>query len=99
MAETEEWAQRVCFRIAEVTVMHSVTTRATGFTATEIGGGRSKDMVECSKADVEPSCPAVLAMLGVWLLGEGACQKGSRAAVTRELLWGILAFKYSGEHD
>lgn len=33
MAETEECAHRACFRIAEVTVMHSVVIRATGSTA------------------------------------------------------------------
>jgi hypothetical protein len=30
MAATDECAQRACLRIAEVTVMHSVTTNATG---------------------------------------------------------------------
>ena len=39
IAATEECAQRACFRIAEVTVMHSVTTSATGLTATVIGRG------------------------------------------------------------
>jgi hypothetical protein len=39
MADTEECAQRACFRMAEVTVIHSVTTSATGLTATEIGRG------------------------------------------------------------
>ena len=33
MAETEDCAQRACFLIAEVTVMHSVVTKATGSTA------------------------------------------------------------------
>jgi len=37
MAEMEDCAQRGCFRIADVTVTHSVTTRATGSTATVIG--------------------------------------------------------------
>lgn len=37
MAETEECAQRACFRMADVTVTHSVTTSATGLTATEMG--------------------------------------------------------------
>jgi hypothetical protein len=35
--EMELWAQRACLRIAEVTVMHSVTTSATGSIATVIG--------------------------------------------------------------
>lgn len=34
MAETDECAQRACFRMADVTVIHSVTTRATGSMAT-----------------------------------------------------------------
>jgi len=34
MEEMLEWAQRACFRIAEVTVMHSVTTSDTGSMAT-----------------------------------------------------------------
>jgi hypothetical protein len=37
IAETEEWAQRACFRIADVTVMHSVTTRLTASIAMVIG--------------------------------------------------------------
>jgi len=39
IAETEECAQRGCFRIADVTVIHSVTTSATGLTATVMGRG------------------------------------------------------------
>jgi hypothetical protein len=37
MEEMELWAQRACLRIAEVTVMHSVTTSATGSIATVTG--------------------------------------------------------------
>jgi hypothetical protein len=37
MADMDECAQRACFRIAEVTVMHSVMTSATGSTAIVIG--------------------------------------------------------------
>lgn len=37
IADTDDCAQRACLRIAEVTVMHSVTTRATGSTATDMG--------------------------------------------------------------
>lgn len=37
IAETELCAHRACFRIADVTVMHSVVMRATGSTATETG--------------------------------------------------------------
>ena len=38
---TDEWAQRACLRIAEVTVMHSVVMRATGSIATDMGNGWS----------------------------------------------------------
>jgi hypothetical protein len=37
IADTEECAHRVCLRIADVTVMHSVTTSAIGLTATDMG--------------------------------------------------------------
>jgi hypothetical protein len=40
MAATDECAQRACFRMADVTVIHSVTTRATGSTAMVIGACR-----------------------------------------------------------
>lgn len=36
IAETDEWAHRACFLIAEVTVMHSVVIKATGSTAIDI---------------------------------------------------------------
>lgn len=39
IAATDECAQRACLRIADVTVIHSVTTNATGLTATVIGRG------------------------------------------------------------
>jgi hypothetical protein len=38
--EMELWAQRACLRMAEVTVMHSVTTSATGSIATGTGPER-----------------------------------------------------------
>lgn len=47
MEEMLEWAQRACFRIAEVTVMHSVTTSDTGSMATgmdAIPGPRGGEM-------------------------------------------------------
>jgi hypothetical protein len=51
IAETEECLQRPSFLIADVTVMHSVTTNATGSTATEIALGGPA-------ARSEPSNPA-----------------------------------------
>ncbi len=37
IAETEECAHLACFRMADVTVMHSVVIKATGSTATDTG--------------------------------------------------------------
>lgn len=39
MAATDECAHRACFRMADVTVIHSVVIRATGSIATDIGAG------------------------------------------------------------
>ena len=36
MADTDECAHRACLRMADVTVMHSVTTSETGSTATRM---------------------------------------------------------------
>jgi hypothetical protein len=48
IAATDEWAHRACFRMADVTVIHSVTTRATGLTATVMGRGAKLAVVSCS---------------------------------------------------
>ena len=40
IADTDECAHRACFRIADVTVIHSVVTRATGSMAMGIVGPR-----------------------------------------------------------
>ena len=45
IAATDEWAQRACLRMAEVTVMHSVTTKATGSTATLIAPGLAEPSI------------------------------------------------------
>jgi hypothetical protein len=37
IADTEECAHLACFRMADVTVIHSVVIKATGSTATETG--------------------------------------------------------------
>lgn len=58
--EMELWAQRACLRMAEVTVMHSVTTSATGSIATVMGPerlGRAR----------EESMSAMVAVVGVVL--------------------------------
>lgn len=50
MAATEEWAQRACLRMADVTVMHSVTTSATGLTATGMRRGSVSVMASWSES-------------------------------------------------
>ena len=65
MAETEECAQRACFRIADVTVIHSVTTRATGLTATVMGRGLKLAIVSWS-VDATWSSPSLLDMATSW---------------------------------
>lgn len=64
MADTEECAQRACFRMAEVTVIHSVTTSATGLTATEMG---RRSMLGVASCDVsgEVSSLSLLDMVEV----------------------------------
>jgi hypothetical protein len=48
IAATDECAHRACLRIADVTVIHSVTTRATGLTATVMGRSIKLAVVSCS---------------------------------------------------
>lgn len=52
MDEMELWAQRACLRMAEVTVMHSVTTSATGSMATGTGPERRGRGMSMSSAMV-----------------------------------------------
>ena len=59
MAATEECAQRACFRIADVTVIHSVTTRATGLTATVMGRGSRLAIVSWSVGTPWSSLPVL----------------------------------------
>lgn len=65
MAETEEWAQRACLRMEEVTVMHSVVTKATGSTAM---GRDEVDMAESGRGSREEKREGVdmLERLGIW---------------------------------
>lgn len=56
MADTEDWAQRACLRMAEVTVMHSVTTSATGSIEADIARVRGWNSgTPCSAAWIEES--------------------------------------------
>ena len=74
MAATDECAQRACFRIADVTVIHSVTTRATGLTATVMGRGSRLAIVSCS-LDAAWSSPSVLDMATAGLGYGCVCDK------------------------
>jgi len=74
MAATDECAQRACFRIADVTVIHSVTTRATGLTATVMGRGSRLAIVSCS-LDAAWSSPSVLDMATAGLRYGCVCDK------------------------
>ena len=69
MADTEECAQRACFRMAEVTVIHSVTTSATGLTATEMGRGSMLGAASCNVSG-EVSSLSLLDMVEVALCGK-----------------------------
>lgn len=62
MADTEECAHRACLRMADVTVIHSVTTSATGLTATEIGRGSMLVVASCNVSG-EVSSLSLLDML------------------------------------
>lgn len=82
MAATEECAQRACFRIADVTVMHSVTTSATGLTATVMGRGVKLAMVSWSVGATLSSLPVLDMMMyerQVYIVRTIA-QRGSRMA-------------------
>jgi hypothetical protein len=64
IAATEECAHRACLRMADVTVIHSVTTRATGLTATVMGRGSRLAIVSCS-VEAALSSLSVLDMVAV----------------------------------
>jgi hypothetical protein len=64
IADTEECAHRACLRMADVTVMHSVTTRATGLTATVMGRGPRLAVVSC-RVDATLSSLSTLDMAAV----------------------------------
>lgn len=72
MAETDECAQRACFRIAEVTVIHSVTTSATGLTATVMGWG-SRFATVSWRVDAPLPSPSVLDMVSGRLACSWVC--------------------------
>lgn len=76
MAATDEWAHRACLRMADVTVMHSVTTSATGLTATVMGLGPRLATVSCS-VDAALSSLSTLDMAGARQSRASACGRGN----------------------
>lgn len=88
IAATDECAQRACFRIADVTVIHSVTTRATGWTATVMGRGVRLAMVSC-RVDATLSSPSLLDMATAWVYYLGLCDGVLvGAAEVQSMRWG-----------
>jgi hypothetical protein len=75
IAATEECAQRACFRIADVTVIHSVTTRATGLTATVMGWGSGPAIVSWSVDATLSSLPVLDMAPGEWWY-DCVCDRG-----------------------
>lgn len=78
IAATEECAHRACLRMADVTVIHSVTTRATGFTATVMGRGVKMAVVSCRVEAAMSSLPSVDMVTAMW----------SRRYVCDKEVWG-----------
>lgn len=74
MADTDECAQRACFRIADVTVMHSVTTSATGLTATVMGRALKLHLVAW-RVDATISSLSLPDMAAVWSMQIRGCDQ------------------------
>jgi hypothetical protein len=88
IAATDECAHRACFRIADVTVMHSVTTRATGLTATVMARGATLAIASCS-VDAALSSLLVLDMTAEGWYQEAVCDKEVLGAANVSLWeWG-----------
>lgn len=75
MAATDEWAHRACLRMADVTVMHSVTTSATGLTATGMRRGSARVIASWIDSDSELSDPSLDMLRGRFEV-EGRCADG-----------------------
>jgi hypothetical protein len=87
MAATDECAHRACFRIADVTVMHSVTTRATGLTATVMARGATLAVASCSVEGASSSL-LVLDMAAEAWGQEGVMRQGSAGCCERVVMGG-----------
>jgi hypothetical protein len=71
IADTEDWAQRACLRMADVTVIHSVMIRATGSMATltaRVAVGLSPAVVKLDLLLCTSSAPMPLLIVLVELL-------------------------------
>jgi hypothetical protein len=80
MAATEECAQRACFRMADVTVIHSVTTRATGLTATVMGRASRLAIVSWSVDAPLSSLPVADMATGRFCYAH-VCDKGVKGVI------------------
>ena len=80
MAATDEWAHRACLRMADVTVMHSVTTSATGLTATGMRRGSARVIASWIDSDSELSDPSLDMLKGGFEKG-GRCADGIASAL------------------
>jgi hypothetical protein len=80
IAATEECAHRACLRMADVTVIHSVTTRATGFTATVMGRGLKLAVVSWRVDAALSSLPSLDMLAQTWYQGRVCDKRGMGAA-------------------
>jgi hypothetical protein len=89
IAATEECAHRACLRMADVTVIHSVTTRATGFTATVMGRGFELAVVSWSVDAALSSLPS-LDMLAKICYQRRVCDKRVLGAANVSLRYEVV---------
>jgi hypothetical protein len=87
MAATDECAHRACLRMADVTVIHSVTTRATGLTATVMGRAVRLAAVSCRVEAALSSLPT-LDMAAATCWQRCVCDKVLGAANVSSKWWG-----------
>jgi hypothetical protein len=90
MAATEECAHRACLRMADVTVIHSVTTRATGLTATVMGRRVRLAAVSCRVEATLSSLPSLDMAATRWWL-KCVCDKVWGAANVSSIVVGTRA--------
>ena len=98
MADTEECAHLACFRMADVTVIHSVVIKATGSTATDTGVvlGLIMSPLSCAASKlsllsllIEGESGPRMNRAGESVFGPGACE--FKAGASLLMLASILA--------